>query len=248
VASKSDTRLDEAVIICGGQGTRLRDVVTDRPKALVDVCGRPFIEWQLLSLAQRDQVRHVILATGHLADAIEHHFGENAWCGLSLSYSREAEPLGTAGALRLAALRSSSPRLLVLNGDTYCRYDSGRLLETHLRNSADATLWLSRVPDSGRFGSVAMSSSGSIVSFGEKANSEARPFASAGVYIIENQVTAGVPPGRVVSLEREVFPSLVGRGLYGIEGKGTFLDIGTPESLETANEVLAAELDGLECK
>ena len=237
----------EAVILCGGLGTRLSGVVTDRPKSMVEVHGRPFLEWLLLRLAQRDGVRHVILATGHLAEVIENHFGYQPWCGVNLSYSREVEPLGTGGALRLAASLTKSSHLLVLNGDTYCRYDLRRLVEVHLGNSAAGTLWLCRLIDGTRFGRVAIDGKGRIRGFREKAGAEDGQLVNAGVYLLRREVIATIPPDQPVSLESEVFPSLVGKGLYGVEGSVPFVDIGTPETLYSASGALAAELDRLNC-
>jgi NDP-sugar pyrophosphorylase family protein len=247
VASNRELRLEEAVILCGGLGTRLHRVVADRPKALVEVRGRPFVEWLLLGLARNDGIRHVILATGHLGAMIEHHFGDQLWCGIRLSYSHETQPLGTAGALRLAASQAASQHLLVLNGDTYCPHDSRRLLDVHLQNSAAATLWLSRVQDPSGFGSVALDAKGRILGFHEKAAADGRQLASAGIYLIKRDVIATIQPDRAVSLEREVFPSLVGHGLFGVVGAGAFVDIGTPESLKSADVALAGELDKLDC-
>jgi NDP-sugar pyrophosphorylase family protein len=240
-------RTEEAVILCGGLGTRLREVAPDRPKALLEVSGRPFLEWLLLRLARRDGIRHVILATGHLAEMIEHHFGHQTWCGLTVSYSRETKPLGTAGAVRLAATLTHSPNVLVLNGDTYCDYDLRRLFEAQVTNKAAATLWLSKVNDPRRFGSVAIDSQGRIQGFHEKGATGGRQLANAGVYLLRRDVVATIPSDRVVSLEFDVFPSLVGKGLYGVEGTGSFVDIGTPESLNRAGDALEGELDGLNC-
>jgi NDP-sugar pyrophosphorylase family protein len=178
---------------------------------------------------------------------IEHHFGNQPWCGIRLSYSQETQPLGTAGALRVAASLVKSQRILVVNGDTYCRYDSRRLLDVHLHNSATATLWLSRVNDPSRFGGVAVDAQGCIQGFREKESADGRQLASAGVYLLERDLRASIQPGRAVSLEFEVFPSLVGRGLFGVIGEGPFVDIGTPESLNGADITLSGELDRLDC-
>jgi NDP-sugar pyrophosphorylase family protein len=228
-------------------GTRLRDVASDRPKALVEVHGRPFLEWQLLALIRRGGIRRVILATGHLGEMIERHFGDGAWCGITLRYSREARPLGTAGALKLAASFSNSRHLLVLNGDTFCQFDSQRLLEVHLRNQAAATLWLTRAHDLNRFGSVAMDAHGRISGFREKEAPGDGELASAGVYVIQHEVIGKIQKGRAASLEQDVFPSLVGRGLCGVLGAGVFIDIGTPESLNSASDTLEGQLEGLDC-
>jgi NDP-sugar pyrophosphorylase family protein len=247
VANSSQDQLEEAVILCGGLGTRLREVASDRPKALVGVSGRPFLEWLLLALVRRARIRRVILATGHLGEMIEQHFGHGAWCGVALKYSREAQPLGTAGALKLAASLSNARHLLVLNGDTFCQFDSGRLVDVHLRNQAAATLWLTRVHNLDRFGSAALDAKGRISGFGEKDAAGARELASAGVYVIQQEVIEKIQSGRATSLERDVFPSLVGQGLYGVQGASAFVDIGTPESLNSANDMLEGQLVGLDC-
>src|SRR5207245_5091240 len=103
----------------GGLGTRLRGVVRDRPKGLIEIHGRPFLEWLVLRLLNLDQVLHIVLATGHSGQKIEDHFGHRPWCGANISYSHEDVPLGTAGALRLAVPLTSAARVLVLNGDSY---------------------------------------------------------------------------------------------------------------------------------
>jgi len=214
---------------------------------MVEVRGRPFLEWLLLRLAQRDGIRRVILATGHLGEIIEQHFGPQPWCGVHISFSHESKPLGTGGALRLAASHAQSANLLVLNGDTYCDYDSTRLFELHLANMAAATLWLSTVTDSTRFGNVAVDVDGRITGFREKTPTQGRQLASAGAYLMRRDVIATIQPDRAVSLELEVFPSLVRRGLYGVVGSGPFVDIGTPESLKSASGALESEFDGLNC-
>ena len=247
MAGKAPGVIDEAVILCGGQGTRLLQIVADRPKALIEVRGRPFLEWLLLGLRRHQGIRRAILATGHLGEMIERHFGEE-FCGVKLMFSREAEPLGTGGALRLAATVVNSQQLLVLNGDTYCRFDSQQLLDVQTRNAAAATLWLSSVPDAHRFGSVWIDTGGRIVGFEEKAVRHGRRVASAGVYLIDHQVVDGIQTGYRGSLEHDLFPSLVGQGLYGVEGPGEFVDIGTPESLATSRDTLANEFEQLECE
>jgi NDP-sugar pyrophosphorylase family protein len=243
----AEDRTEEAVILCGGLATRLREVAPDLPKALVEVRGRPFLEWLLLRLARRDGIRHVILATGHRADLIEDHFGHQPWCGVTVSYSRETKPLGTGGAVRLAATMTHSPNVLVLNGDTYCDYNLRRLFDTQVIKKAAATLWLTKVSDSRRFGSVAIDAYGRIQGFHEKAAVEGQQLANAGVYLLRQDLVASIPSGRAVSLELDVFPSLIGQGLYGVEGSGSFVDIGTPESLDRASDALEGELDGLDC-
>jgi len=247
VAISSGSRLEEAIILCGGLGTRLGEIALDRPKALLEIRGRPFLEWLILSLARYNAIGHVILATGHLGEMIEQRFGNGSWCGVRISYSHEAQQLGTGGALRRALPLIGSEHAFVLNGDTYCRYDSRRLLEMHLRNLASATLWLTRVRDATRFGTVTLDNDGRVSEFREKTVGPGTQLVSAGAYVIGSEVIMQIEPDRPVSLEHEVLPGLVGRGLFGVVGDTAFVDIGTTKSLMSAGADLASELDQLGC-
>ena len=234
----------DAVILCGGRGERLRAVLSDRPKPLAEVDGRPFLELLLLALKTAG-VRRVVLATGYLGEAIEGAMGDGRRFNVTLTYSREPEPLGTAGALRLAAGHVRSSPVLVLNGDSYCHYQLDAMLDVHRERSAAATLWLQREANASRFGSVELDGDGRVVRFLEKAGDTAG-LISCGVYVVERAVIDRIPTGRAVSLERDVFPGLAGHDLYGVVGTGIFLDIGTPESLAKADNLLHKELTTLQ--
>lgn len=232
------------MILCGGRGERLRGALGDRPKALAPVRGRPFLEWLILALANHG-FRRVVLATGYRGDAIAQTLGDGRRLGVELVYSREEEPLGTGGALRLAAASTAGTPLLVVNGDSYCRFEPERMRRRHGERAARATLWLQRRPDAPRYGSVDLAEDGAIVRFAEKASTGSGAF-SCGVYLIERSVIDAIPADRMVSLEHDVFPSLAGAGLYGVVGEGAFLDIGTPESLAKADTLLGVELDSIQ--
>ena len=232
----------EAVILCGGLGTRLQGVIDDRPKALAEVLGRPFLEWIVRSLIATHGVDHIILATGYMGEMIERRFEGMSLGAVRLSYSHEPRPLGTGGALRLASQLTSTSRLLVLNGDSYCRFDLTRLLDTQIGKSAAASLWLALVHDQDRFGSVSIDADGRIQEFREKVVLAGPQLVSAGVYLIERNSIMAIAPNHTVSLERDVFPTLIDKGVYGVIGGTGFIDIGTPESLAIADSVLADEL------
>jgi len=223
----------EALILAGGRGTRLRSVVKDRPKPMASVSGRPFLEWLLLSLRAQGVYR-VILCTGHMGEMVEAYFGEGHSWDMEVQYSRDPEPLGTAGAVRHALSRVRGDRFLVLNGDSYCRADLSRLAQVHVSRRASATVWLVRVDDCRRYGSVVIGEDCAVRGFQEKPSDQRASLINAGLYLLEREIVTTIPEGRAVSLETEVFPQLVGRGLYAVIGKGPFLDIGTPEAYASA--------------
>jgi NDP-sugar pyrophosphorylase family protein len=223
------------LVLAGGYGSRLRGLVNDRPKPMAPVAGRPFAEWLLIGL--RDQgARHFVFCTGYLAEAIEKHFGDGGKWGVAVTYSQEPTPLGTAGALALAASRISSDRFFAVNGDSYCPIALPRLLALHTERRARATLWLIPIDDSSRHGSVEVGPDGQVLSFREKPSEGRSGLINAGVYAFERSVLDAIPQGRPVSLETEILPGLAGRGLHAAVGEGPFLDIGTPEAYETAED------------
>jgi D-glycero-alpha-D-manno-heptose 1-phosphate guanylyltransferase len=235
--------VEDVIILAGGLGTRLRSVLSDRPKAMAPVRGRPLLEWLLLALTAQGH-RRVILATGHKADAIQAHFPPGLHFGIEVVHSREDEPLGTGGALRQAASLARTTNLLVLNGDTICRFDVARLRAVHLRQRAAVTIWLAWSRSQTRFGFVDIDGRGRVLDFREKSGMPATGLVNTGVYMFERAATQSI--GHVASLETDVFPSLIGHGLYGVVGMHSFVDIGTPESLADAGRLLATQLDELE--
>lgn len=229
----------QAAILVGGQGTRLRGVTGSRlPKPMVDVAGRPFLEY-LLRYLQRQGVRRICLMTGHQASVVEEYFGVGSALGLRIAYSRETSPLGTGGALRLALAKLGGDRFIVMNGDSYFGVELDQLVETHLGCAAPhlvATIALARAADGSRFGAVSVTPTGAITAFDEKSSIGRPGLVSAGIYVVERSLVESIPPGRPVSLERDVWPLHLGGGLVGLEMSGEFEDIGTPESLAALRE------------
>lgn len=217
-----------AVILAGGLGTRLRSIVPDRPKVLVEILGRPFLTFlldQLVSASARD----VVLCTGHKADKVHKKLGKT-YKSLKLVYSREHEPLGTGGALRLALPHLKSDPVLVMNGDSYIHANLNSYMEWFFKKDRTAALIVTNVPDTSSYGRVKVEEDESILAFEEKEIKRGSGWINAGVYLFKKSILKSIPPGKEFSLELEFFPSLVGKGLYGYRCEARFLDIGTPES------------------
>ena len=220
------------VILAGGLGSRLRACVADRPKVLAEVRGRPFLTYILDQLAQAG-IRQVVLCTGYLGEKIQEKIGNN-YKSMSLKYSREDEPLGTGGALKLALSLCQSDPIIALNGDSFFDVDLGGYLNWFLTTDRDAALLLTREADVGRFGQVLLGEDGRISGFAEKGAGQGPGWINAGIYLLRKKVLAAIPSGTPCSLEREVFPRLVGGSFYGCCREGKFIDIGTPESYQAA--------------
>ncbi len=220
------------LVLAGGLGTRLRPVVSDRPKALAEVGGRPFLA-HLLGWLEGQGVRRVILCTGYLGEAVEAAFGDRQGA-LSLLHSREPEPLGTAGALAWALRHPVSDPMLVLNGDAFLETDLGAFLAWYQALAVRQGVLLMSVPDRSAFGGVELGEGGRIERFLEKGAAGPGPV-NAGVYLLHPEDLRALPLDRPTSLERDCFPSWAGRTLYGFQADGSFHDIGTPESYRAAD-------------
>jgi len=196
------------------------------------VAGVPFLEIILRQLRFAG-VRNIVLGTGYRAEQIEEYFREGDQLGLSIHYSREQEPLGTGGAVKLAEPMLGDP-VLVLNGDSYVNWVLTDLLEVYQEKQAAAVMALQPVPDVGRYGSVAVDNDKRVIEFVEKGARVGAGLINAGIYLLQKQVVTDLPEGRPISLEREVFPQLLGGKVYGVISAGDFIDIGIPTDLERA--------------
>ena len=227
-----------AAILCGGLGTRLRSAVADRPKALAPVRGRPFLTYLLDQLAEA-AVGEVVLLTGYRADQVQDALGPT-YAGMSLIYSEEPMPLGTAGAVRWALPCFSGRTVLLLNGDSYCDVDLPAFAACHRRHAADASLVLARVEDASRFGRARAGPGRRVRRFEEKGDSLGGGWINAGIYLFDRGLVEDLPRGRPASLERELFPAWAAEGrLHGFRCRGALLDIGTPESYAAAERFFA---------
>lgn len=227
-----------AVVLVGGEGTRLRPLTYTTPKQLLPVAEVPLLERVLTALA-RHGVDHVVLSLGYRPDAFRNAYPTGSAAGVRLSYAVEDEPLDTAGAIRYAAREAElSETFLVVNGDVLTDLDVSELVSFHLRRGAMATIALTPVEDPSRFGVVPTEPDGRVVAFVEKPPPGEAPtnYINAGTYVVEPDVLEHIPAGRRVSVERETFPALVADGsLFALASDAYWLDAGTPEAYLRAN-------------
>lgn len=233
----------DAIVLVGGEGTRLRPLTYDLPKQMLPVVDRPMIEHVVAWLA-RHGIDRVVLSLGYRPTAFLEAYPEGELAGTRLTYAIEPELLDTAGAVRFAAESAGiDDTFLVLNGDVLSDFDVTSLLSFHKDCGAEATIQLTPVDNPSAFGVVPTDSDGRVLAFIEKPPPGTAPtdLINAGCYVLEPSVPASIPPGRRVSIERETFPSLVSAGsLYGLASDSYWLDTGTPEKfLEASTDILA---------
>jgi mannose-1-phosphate guanylyltransferase len=236
--------ITQAVILVGGEGTRLRPLTSRVPKPVLDVVDRPFLG-HMLDWLSRHGITDAVLCCGFKSDLVVERLGEGEAHGVRLTYVHEPEPRGTAGALKFAE-EHLEERFLMLNGDVLTDLDVSAQIASHSERGATCTLGLVAVEDPSAFGLVRLSDDGSVRGFVEKPKPEEidTDLISAGCYVLERSVVDLIPADQNVSIEREVFPRLVGKGLYGVAHRGAyFMDLGTPERyLDGIRDVLTGRL------
>jgi D-glycero-alpha-D-manno-heptose 1-phosphate guanylyltransferase len=236
----------EAVVLAGGLGTRLKETVAGLPKSLAPIGKHPFLSY-LLGWLRSQGVTEVILAVGHRRKFIVHHYSRHKPHGIRLRYSVENTPLGTGGALRNLRSLLEGEEFFVLNGDSIFDVDLHQMLAFHRRRRSEVTLALASPPEAGRYGSVLLNAQGRIKAFVEKKataapNASGHPdlsrWISGGLYIMNKAVFRHMPRRQEISLEKEVFPRLIGGPFYGFPAKAYFIDIGVPEDYRKAQAEL----------
>ena len=248
----------QAILLCGGMGTRLRSVVSDRPKPMADICGKPFLQY-LLEMLRDKGITEVIFALGYMGEMIEEYFQDGSAFGLKIAYSYEEEPLGTGGAIRNALPKILEEEVLVLNADTYFPMDYQGLLRFHQENDGDFSLATRAIEDISRYGAVRRDPAGRILAWNEKLGDggqqpgegskqpiegNAQQAASAspkslsgeingGIYVMKKSLIAEIPEGKQ-SLEQDCIPKWLSEGkrIFGLPFHGYFMDIGIPEDYQ----------------
>ncbi|MDO8472944.1 MAG: NDP-sugar synthase [Dehalococcoidia bacterium] len=227
----------KAIILVGGEGTRLRPLTCNTPKSMVPVLNRPFLEHVLLHLKSHN-VDTAVLALGHLSRSVADYFGDGSKLGIKVIYSLENQPLGTAGPVKLAG-EYLAETFLVLNGDVYCDFDITSIVDMHVRNRSVATLTLTPVEDPTVYGVVETRSGGGVKRFVEKPKREevTSNMINAGLYVLEPEVLGYIPEDKKVMFEHDVFPALLrdGKPMFAYPQPGYWIDIGTPQKYLQVN-------------
>ena len=228
----------QALILAGGLGTRLRDVVNDRPKAMALVNGKPFLEYQIRFL-KNNGIDDMVLSTGYMSEKIEEYFGRGKNHGVSIRYVKEEELLGTGGAIKNAQGILHS-QFFVLNGDSIFLVDINSMLKFHKSNHADLTLGLTKVRAKSRFGNVKINDKFQVMEFVEKESTSGN-LINGGIYIFKkDNFDWNVFPQKF-SIEKEFFPNVVAKNrIFGFVSDSYFIDIGTVEDYEKFGKELSA--------
>jgi NDP-sugar pyrophosphorylase family protein len=223
----------KALILAGGFGTRLKEVISDRPKVMAPVNGKPFLEY-IIQLLRRNGFKEIVISLGYLGDYIRTYFGDGTNFGVKIEYVVEDFPLGTGGALKNAQSYFKEP-FLVVNGDTYLEADLNSFVSFCEESRTLALIALAKIKNASESGLVSLLKSGEIKSFKEKPKNGRGGLVNAGYYFFTPKIFKHILPKRRLSLEKVIFPKLAkARLIYGFPMNASFLDIGKPESYEVA--------------
>lgn len=225
----------QVLILSGGKGTRLSSIVSNLPKSMANIDGRPFLEY-LINGVRKKGYHNICLLTGYMSEVIQEYFGDGKEFGVDIIYSHEEEPLGTGGAIKQAVERSNFSHFLALNGDTYCNIDYDQLSNSS-RDSVVA-MALVHLDNTSRYGRVNVSSLGYVESFSEKDGQNTSGNINAGAYYFTRNILNYIdrPPS---SIEHDIFPKLISKQLIrGIVFKENFIDIGVPTDFFAAQKLI----------
>jgi NDP-sugar pyrophosphorylase family protein len=202
------------------------------------VGDRPFLELLVRQLSYQG-IRRLVMCTGYLSHEIENELGDGHTWDVEIQYSKEPHPLGTAGAVKFAEPRLRGvPDFLVMNGDSFIEIDFPQLIRFHRESGGIASMAVLRMQNEKRYGTVQMDAAGRVNGFAEKIGSDSGGLVNAGVYVFNRQIFELIPEGPA-SLEKDIFPQLLARGVYASEQRGVFIDIGTPEDYARAQKLCA---------
>jgi len=234
----------DAIILAGGEGKRLKQVVRDVPKPLAVVDGKPFLDVLLDQLNESGCINRVVLAVGYKAEKIIAEYKYCSRFNFEIVFSIEDNLLGTGGGIKKALGLTDTEAVLAMNGDSYAQVDIAGLMKAHNDNKAKLTIVLVKSEDAGRYGIVTVDAAGRINCFEEKSGHGRAGLINAGVYLFDRHIFDDVPQNKVLSIEKELFPRFLQtfKGyVYGYAVNGKFIDIGVPETYKIAHSYLAGK-------
>ena len=226
----------DAIILAGGRGTRLQGIISDIPKPLAPVNGKPFLDILLSQLNHVQAIQHVVIAAGYKSEKIVERYQGSSAYRFSILFSEERELLGTGGAIKKALSLTTSEGVLILNGDSYVDADIEELFRFQRENHARISIVLTEMDNANRYGYATVDSRNRIQRFEEKQSQEKRGLINAGMYFLDRTLFDRVPENRVISFEKELLPKMIQDGAYGFIVAGKFIDIGVPESYRAAEQ------------
>jgi len=225
----------DVYILCGGKGKRLRKISGNTPKPLMKLGNKAFLDILIGSLVKQG-FRRIILGIGYNPGFFERHYRKNN-PGAEIILIKEKTPLGTGGALKLARERIKSRNFFVLNGDSFCRFNAGKVLSFHAEKKSLATVLLRKVEAGFDYGKIEIDKKGKIIGFSEKNTNAKNCLVNAGVYLFNKEIYSLMPRKNRFSIEYDFFPKLVGKNFFGYPLSGIFIDIGTPERFKAAERL-----------
>ena len=230
----------DVLILCGGFGKRLKQIGKNLPKPMVEINGSPFLEI-LIEYISSYGFRRFILCTGFKSEVIDRYF-KNKNDNNTYLISKEDQPLGTGGGIKNAESFLSSSSFIALNGDSICRLNLRNFVEFHKSNNASLSMAVTKIDDMNEYGSVIIDEGSEIKGFNEKSIKNKGPgLINAGIYLIDKKILNQIPSGKNISIEKEIFPYMVGKNFFGFKTEEKLFDIGTPQRLEILRKNIKLE-------
>ena len=215
------------MILCGGEGRRLKKISGSVPKPMVSIGGRVFLDIMIGHL-KRLGFKRIILGIGYQAQFIRKYYSQHKMPGVEIIFSEEKKPLGTGGAVKKAKRFIKNKSFLVLNGDTFSKFNAKKFIEFYQQKKAKLLILLRRAKSNKDYGAITVDRNSKITSFNEKDTSGSNNFVNGGIYLFSQSALVQMPKQEKFSLEYDFFPKMIGKGLYGYHKGGFFIDIGTP--------------------
>ncbi len=225
----------DVLVLCGGEGKRLRKISGKAPKPMVRIGRKVFLDI-IIDYLRKSGFKRIILGIGYQAQFIKKYYCEHKIQGIEIVFSEEKTPLGTGGAVKKAKRLIKSESFLVLNGDTFSKFNADKFIKAYKQNKAKLLLLLRKAKSSQDYGAISIDKQSRITSFNEKPESGAGNFVNGGVYLFSQKAFPEMPKQTKFSLEYDFFPKMIGKGLYGYKESGFFIDIGTPERYSRAEK------------